>query len=53
MAFAIAIFLRLGAGLAAFSFLVCIWITVLLFHIVEELRYIEQLLRPNSGGTHG
>ena len=34
-------------GIAAFSLLVCGWALVLLLHILEELRCIEQLLRPS------
>ena len=34
-------------GLAAVLLLVCGWAIVLLLHILEELRCIEQLLRPN------
>ena len=33
-------------GIFAFSLLVCGWALVLLLHILEELRCIEQLLRP-------
>ena len=46
MTFAIAVFLGIVGGLVAFSALVCGWAIVLLLHILEELRCIEQLLRP-------
>ena len=46
MTFAVAAFLGIVVGLLAFSALVCGWAIVLLLHILEELRCIEQLLRP-------
>ena len=46
MTFAVAVFLGTVVGLFAFSALVCGWAIVLLLHILEELRCIEQLLRP-------
>ena len=46
MTFAVAAFLGFVVGLLAFSALVCGWVILLLLHILEELRCIEQLLRP-------
>ena len=46
MTLMLAVLVGLVGGLAAFSFLVCIWTVVLLLQILEELRCIEQLLRP-------
>ena len=46
MTFAVAVFLGIVVGLVACSALVCGWAIVLLLHILEELRCIEQLLRP-------
>ena len=46
MTFAVAVHLGIVVGLLAFGALVCGWAIVLLLHILEELRCIEQLLRP-------
>ena len=46
MSLAVAILLGIVVGLLAFSALVCGWVILLLLHILEELRCIEQLLRP-------
>ena len=46
MTLAVAVLLGIVVGLLAFSALVCGWAIVLLLHILEELRCIEQLLRP-------
>ena len=46
MTLLLAVAVGLIGGLAAFTFLVCIWTVVLLLQILEELRCIEQLLRP-------
>ena len=46
MTAAVAVLLGIVIGLLAFSALVCGWALVLLLHILEELRCIEQLLRP-------
>ena len=47
MTLAVAVLLGFVAGLFAFGTLVCGWAIVLLLHILEELRCIEQLLRPS------
>ena len=47
MTFAVAVLLGLFVGFSAFGVLVCGWAILLLLHILEELRCIEQLLRPN------
>ena len=46
MTLAVAVLLGIVVGLLAFGALVCGWAIVLLLHILEELRCIEQLLRP-------
>ena len=46
MTFAVAVLLGIVVGLLAFGALVCGCAIVLLLHILEELRCIEQLLRP-------
>ena len=47
MSCAVAAFIGAIVGLLVFGILVCGWVIVLLLHILEELRCIEQLLRPN------
>ena len=46
MSVAVAVLIGTVVGLLAFSALVCGWVVLLLLHILEELRCIEQLLRP-------
>ena len=46
MSVTVAVFTGIIVGLLVFSALVCGWVVLLLLHILEELRCIEQLLRP-------
>ena len=46
MSCAVAAFIGAIVGLLVFGILVCGWAILLLLHILEELRCIEQLLRP-------
>ena len=46
MSFAAAAIIGAVVGFLVFGILVCGWAILLLLHILEELRCIEQLLRP-------